>query len=401
MMDLDKLKEEHPVYEVAGKWVALRAKKGHNRNGLAWTHMGACPMCSGTTDSRTATRFQCNALHWSCAVCSDGGDVIKLVGLYNWGDGSDKTFRPAIDWLGGAQQVDPEQEERRKKEREERRLKLENDQKYYREKRRRRLYQVYDHALSLPGTPAEAYLRLRGLTRLPHGAKLRCVLDMPYFDGEDDDKNAKIIHRGPAMVAAITRPDGVFGGLHITWIDLTKPKGKVELYDAEGELLEAKKARGSKSGGHVVLWGPPEPTQLILGEGLEKTGAVWLSYAETGRDLTRTAFWVALDLGNLAGRAAATVAHPTRRTEHNRPERVPGPVPDLEAPAIAIPDSVEDLVLLGDTTSDPFLTKCAMARAHARYVRPGRRRVRCAWPPDGIDYDEMVPRGETDGLQAG
>ena len=50
----------------------------------------------------------------------------------------------------------------------------------------------------------------------------------------------------------------------------------------------------------------------------------------------------------------------------NRPQRVAGPEPDLNQPGIAIPDSVRDLVLLGDGDSDRFLTQCFIARAAKR-----------------------------------
>jgi hypothetical protein len=378
MMDLDRLKDEQPVYAIAAKWVRLR-----RRSSGKWTHGGPCPFCSDKPESKTATRFECNALAWTCAVCADGGDVIKLVMLHESLD-----FRGAIDWLGGAQQTDPAEEEKRRAAREERRRKHDEEGRFYREKKRRELYTMWCTALELPGTPAQEYLRLRGFSRLAPAFRLRCILNMPYYLVEDDA--AQIIHRGPAMVAAILRPDGVFGGLHFTYIDLSRPKGKIELRHPEtGELLEAKIARGSKQGGHAVLTSPPEPTQMILGEGIEKTGAVWLALDTVGRDLSRTAFWVALDLGNLAGRSSASVPHPTRRTKQDRVQRVPGPTPDFTAPAIAIPDSITDLVLLGDSTSDAFDTQCAMARGAVRYARKGRR-VRCAWAPPGVDFDDMI-----------
>jgi hypothetical protein len=120
-----------------------------------------------------------------------------------------------------------------------------------------------------------------------------------------------------------------------------------------------------------------------------------MGLVSTGRDLSSTAFWSACNLGNLGGGAAGTVPHPTRRGPGGRPERVPGAVPDLAAPAIAIPDSVTDLVLLGDTTSDPFTTRLALARATARYARPGRT-VRVAWAPQGEDFDDPLRAAKGD-----
>jgi hypothetical protein len=117
---------------------------------------------------------------------------------------------------------------------------------------------------------------------------------------------------------------------------------------------------------------------------------------QAGRPLDDMAFWAAGDLGNLAGKSVATVAHPTRKSEKTgRAIKVPGAVPDLTETAIIIPDSVTDLVLLGDSTSDPFETRNAMARAAARYGRPGRT-VRVAWAPDGVDFDDLLRTAKGD-----
>ncbi|HEY1309887.1 MAG TPA: toprim domain-containing protein, partial [Pseudolabrys sp.] len=57
-------------------------------------------------------------------------------------------------------------------------------------------------------------------------------------------------------------------------------------------------------------------------------------------------------------------------------------------PAIAIPESVTDLVLLGDGDSDPFTTMTTMRRAEARYARPGLH-IRVAMAPAGQDFNDV------------
>lgn len=52
------------------------------------------------------------------------------------------------------------------------------------------------------------------------------------------------------------------------------------------------------------------PRRLIIGEGIETVLAVWTAHKLTGRSVAETAFWAAGDLGNLAGRATATIDHP-------------------------------------------------------------------------------------------
>ncbi len=65
-----------------------------------------------------------------------------------------------------------------------------------------------------------------------------------------------------------------------------------------------------------------------------------------------------------------TEPHPTMRDRANRPTRVPGSTPAGQG--IPIPESVAEIVILGDGDSDPFLTSHALARASLRWAAPGR-----------------------------
>jgi len=371
---LDELRARNPLDELAGKWVSLR------RAGKKL--IGPCPVCSSDRASRTATRFECDADGWCCAVCVDGGDVIKLVQKVEG-----KSFLEAVEWLGGAREIDAaraaELDAARRKKAEQR----ERENNHFRDRERRTLWNIWLNAAPIAGTPAQAYLERRGL-EAPPGARLKCVVEMPYFVARGHDQVA--IHRGPAMVAPIIRPDGHFGGLHFTYIDMSAPKGKLALKDPEtGELLPAKKSRGSKKDGHIELIPVKDPPALVIGEGIEKVLAVWLALARAGRDLTATAFRTSVDLGNLGGRAGETVTHPTLKTEKGRAQRVPGPLPDLATPGIPVPDSIEQIIILGDSTSDRLTTRCAIARAAGRWARVGRA-IRVAWSPDGADFDDLL-----------
>jgi putative DNA primase/helicase len=392
----NRIRDHNPVDQVAGNWVKLRK---HGRKMI-----GACPICSSDPDSKTATRFECDADTWLCAVCPDGGDVFKLVMKREA-----CTFPQAVDFLGGVREPDPEGDRRRAAERKRREDKRANDAHYFREKERRTLFDIWTSAGELAGSEAARYLEIRGLpshllesTRI----RLRCVPAMPYFleraKGQRD-----IVARPPAMVAPIVGQDGRFAGLHFTYLDLAQPKGKAAIPhpDDAGELLPAKKVRGSKKGGHVELVPAAggEPKRIIIGEGVEKVLAVWraLRMSEnnarthgqpiedaSGYTLADTAFWMSVDLGNLGGKSAESVPHPTLKTDKNRVRKVPGPVPDLGEPGISIPESADQVVIIGDTTSDRFTTECSIARAVARWSRPGRRVV-VAWQPEGRDFDEL------------
>jgi hypothetical protein len=150
--------------------------------------------------------------------------------------------------------------------------------------------------------------------------------------------------------------------------------------------------RGSKRGGHIELV-PALPgkeiRQLILGEGVETVLSVWHALVACGIDVRFTAFWSGIDLGNLAGKAKDKVTHPTLKTPQGRAVQVPGFEPDLSEPAIVIPDTVIDLVLLMDGDSEFLLTACAMHRATRRYAAPGRT-VRTAEADHGEDFNSML-----------
>jgi hypothetical protein len=211
-----------------------------------------------------------------------------------------------------------------------------------------------------------------------------------------------VIYRGPAMVAAIVDAAGKFRAVHITWIDVDEPGTKVKLIDPETqEPLPAKKVRGSKTS-NVIRLAPAmtrEARRLIIGEGIETVLSVWWAYGRRPdrQDWRReTAFYSAVDLGNIGGRSIDSVPHPMLKDKGGRAKRVAGPLPDPKSPAIAIPDSVDDVRLLGDGDSDRFTTQCVLARASKRFAlnsesmtRLGRQ-VLTAWAPDGMDFNDLL-----------
>lgn len=410
---LDALKARNPVHEIAGQWVKLR------RNGRKG-YIGPCPMCSENPQGRTATKFECDSDKWMCAgQCQDGGDVIKLVRKRE-GIG----FREAVERLGGVREEKPTRELAHRaglrahaagdplgevpapygddsdlrfawvkgwttgREREQIAAQM-------REKELGYLRAFWKAGERWPGTPVEDYLACRGVT-LPANARIKYHASMPLFaDGRT--REPLLVHRGPAMLTAFRAGDeaGTFRGLHITWIDTTAPKCKaIVRHPHTGEALPSKKMRGSKSGCYLDLGGDTQaPRRLIVGEGIETVAAVYTALVRAGRSVAATAFRAAGDLGNLAGRALAPIEHAYAKTETGRARRVPGPEPDLTSPSMPVPDSIDELVLLGDGDSDPFLTRNALERASHRYARPGRK-IRLVFADSGLDYNDMM-QGKT------
>lgn len=379
---LAELKARHPCEHVASQWVTLR------RKGSRW--IGPCPLHSPNPAARDSTSFECASDWWVCATCHDGGDVVRLVMHREKLD-----FPAAVERLGGVRDLAPDRAREIEAELCAKREKALRDSEIFRERERGRAYDIWHrHRGPYVGTPVENYLRdIRRLPCLPDGLRLRYAPSVPFFHGEDKSAArpaARLIHEGPAMLAPIVDIEGVFRGVHITWLDLAQPNGKALILDPDsGEELPAEKVRGSPAGHAIRLVDVPAPSRLGAGEGIETVLSVWAALHSVGRDLRNTAFWSSVSLSNLAGRAAASVAHPTLRDAAHRTRRVPGSEPDPGGVAMRIPDTVKNMILLGDGDSDRFTTQCALARATKRHAQPGRS-VLTAWAPDGMDFNDIV-----------
>jgi hypothetical protein len=266
---------------------------------------------------------------------------------------------------------------------------------HYRDRERREGFRLWQQALPISGTPVEEYLALRRLAA-PGSAHLRYMPSARYWHKPPPD--GACLHVGPAMAAAIVGPHGRFIGLHRTWIDLAQPKGKLVPVDPEtGEILKAKKTRGSWKGGSILVAraeGPPE--FFVAGEGIETVlGFRAMMLLDDPGFVARAEFRAAVSLDNLGGKAAGRVAHPTE-TKVDRRGRVrhvligsdePEPFDDL--PLIRVPGCVEEIVLLRDGDSEPARTSNAMTRAakrfHAAYPHCGVKIVAAA---EGEDFGD-------------
>jgi hypothetical protein len=382
--ELDDIRARNSLADIAGGYVQLRRAAGRL--------VGPCPLCGGKV---TSQRFEIlDEQSWGCAACKDGGDVIRLV---EKAEGC--SFREAIEHLGGQRVVDPVHAKALFEARETKRLAREKTAAGFREAERKRLWRMWESAVrDIHSTPVERYLAGRGLVVPATCPGLRYLPKAPFWHGETVDsrghKSPVLLHSGPAMLAAFIRGDGTFGGLHTTWLDGSVRPIKIELTDpATGDVLASKKMRGSKTGAHIAV-SPllPAPRRLIVGEGIETVLAVWTAHQLADRPIDDMAFWAAGDLGNMAGRATETMPHPTLKMPSGRPQRVPGPVPDPDDTGLSIPDSVEELILLGDGDSERVLTQNAMTRAARRYAQSGRV-IRIAFAPEGLDFNDVLRAG--------
>ena len=106
----------------------------------------------------------------------------------------------------------------------------------------------------VPGTPAEAYLRARGITAPLDWPALRYHPSVYYRANED----AKL-ELWPALLAAVTALDGTISGVQRTWLDRERP--------AKAPLADSRRALGYLLG-NGVRFGKVRDV-LAAGEGIE------------------------------------------------------------------------------------------------------------------------------------
>jgi hypothetical protein len=365
--------------------VDLAAKLGAQLRRSGGRHVGSCPACGG---GKRATRFEIKADGWVCAVCSDGGDAIRLIRRVTGCD-----FAAAIERLGGARVLDAAEEQKLQRERATREVKRQKEQEAYRERERAASRRIWESGRAPSSMRLARYLGARGLA-LPATALVREAEGVAYFDGEEIDergmRHPRLIARTPAMLALMLDNHDKPVGLHITHL-AEDWSAKAQLFSPDtGELLPAKKMRGLKNASRIVLRdGGTRPGRLFLGEGIETCLSVAMALKACGRLRPDDAFWAAGDLQNIAGPALGTIPHPALTTKHGRAQRVPGPEPDREAPAIQIPASLHSLCLLGDGDSEPFLTRATLERARARHAREGLT-IAIAMAEPGSDFNDML-----------
>ena len=258
---------------------------------------GPCPVCGGT--DRFAIHTKLNT--FNCRRCEiKGGGVIDLVMATEGVD-----FTRACEIITGRTASEPVDETaaaaaRARNEAEDRRRA--EDEAAYREKARERGYKVWRAARRPQQQDAVfAYLRLRGIEIGQDafaGLELRQIDRRPWI--EQQGKVWVTLHEGPAMIAPIQRPDGSFGAVHQTWIDLDRPNGRLLLPpDAEGKERPTKKVLGAKKGGAIRLFTAKGARRIVMGEGIETTLTALAHSCEP-----ETAYWAGVDLGNMSGKDA-------------------------------------------------------------------------------------------------
>lgn len=336
--------------------------------------VGPCPKCGGTDRFAVNTRkglFQCR-------ICQARGDGIALV-MFDRGI----DFSAALTWLCGELDgvSEAERAERIARARAAQR-KAEEVAAKFRANTIKAARSIWTAGQRPAGTPVEAYLQRRGIDIQRLGGFPICIRfhpDLRYMV-EDGKGQRRMIHSGPAMLAAIQGPDGKFTGVHRTWLDLDQPKGKARIVDPKtGEVVESKKVLGSKKGGSIRLTGDRSSDTMVNAEGLETTWSAMMPgvYPDA-------AFWCLVDLGNMSGR------------RQSGPGLKYAGLPDLDDDEAFVPPAwVRRLIYVMDGDSDPRDTRSKMEAGlrRAMALRPDLR-GQIAAAPNGFDLNDVLMGGE-------
>lgn len=337
--------------------------------------VGPCPSCGGT--DRFAISLRKGA--WLCRRCGGAGDAIGLVEFVQRLE-----FKAAVLWLVGGEAVELSPEERRRREEARARAEAEKarEAEAYRQRAIAGARSVWRQGRAAAGTQISEYLRRRGLPEALAAeppAVLRFHPDLAYV--VEESGRPETIHRGPAMLALIQGPGrGELIGVHRTWLDLSRPKGKADLgLDAKGRPRPAKKVWGTKRRGAIRLTHPRggDFAAMVMGEGIETTCTALAADPVPG-----AAYWAGIDLGHMAG----------QRRIRGEGMRFAG-IPDLDdEEGFLPPRGVRRLVFIQDGDSDPRDTRAkllaGLRRARARV--PGLERIEIVHAGEGRDLNDIL-----------
>lgn len=226
---VDKVRDHFPVSEVA-------RKAGVKLTGAGREFKGCCPFHPDKSPSFT---IFADDRRWHCFGCGATGDVLDFVRrAYN------AKLREAITMLDSGVLAELEQERRPEKPKADTRAAANR---------------IVSQSSPVGGTPAEGYLRSRGITMpLPHTLRF-ARLPPPRHSGVLTANGPGHL---PALVAIVTNPAGELVGLQRTY--LTENGRKAATADPKGTV---KFSLGHVAGGAIQLG--PAAASILVTEGLE------------------------------------------------------------------------------------------------------------------------------------
>jgi hypothetical protein len=299
------------------------------------------------------------------------GDALDLVARARFGGHRGDAIRWAKDWLNLAE-ASAEDLQREHERAVARRAEAKDEATA---KHNAALQLFLESAPRLAGTPAETYLKSRGIDFAALGRQPKALRYHPglvHYETCERDAQDNIIwrtgRRCPALVAAITAPDGAFVAVHRTFLELLPDGTVVKLRG----VRKAKLTLGRYPGGAIRLWkgasarphnNPGAGEWVMTSEGIED-GATGIMAAPELR------CFVAVSLANMG--------------------------------ALWLPEAVEGVVILAqndpptDAQGRSHPARAALERAIGHFRAMGKR-VRLVRPPvhvkDINEYQQQLMRG--------
>lgn len=267
--------------------------------------------------------------------------------------------------------------------------------------KRRKAYDIWTAGKPWKDTPVSVYLReARGIPDISPFADIRFSPAEPYFvpiDRPGSRKRYEMIWTGPAMLAAFTKPDGRFAGVHITWLAMDGGDKMRLVHPDTGERQTAKKMKGATFGSAIRL---SEPQGCMCGgEGIETTLA-----GMAGAGIQNG--MAAGSLDNLAGAGLGpgprirpewhvrlSKVFPGETDTRDGRHRLPPTLPDMSRPGMLPPRDCLEFLVLGDgDTKDALMLIAKLDRAVNKLTRIG---VEASWvtSPRGKDFNDMWREG--------
>ena len=371
----DDVKKRVSLVAEAGRVVTWDPRKSSPKRGDYWS---PCPFHGEATASFHVTEKPGTPGQFYCFGCHEKGSVIDFVMALD-GVGFSEAVKRLADQGGVGRVIDPAQQERVRDEAAARQKIAEAAATAQATRNHLNALAIWNECGPNHIGPVADYLIGRGIDVAALGGvppTLRFHPNLPARDG-----SGRIIHRGPAMVAAIGR--GRLVGIHRTWID---GPARARLSDGT-KIPKASLGRTGAIFGQPVRLTPPAPGgDMIVGEGIETTLAGLVRFR---REMGETvAAECALNLGAMTGPAEpGGCATPSDRT--GKP--LPSPRPDFgtDRPGWIPADPVHFCMILADPSTKCPEAACLNAeRARAKIAPHCTHAASLAIPRDHWDHDD-------------
>jgi len=284
------------------------------------------------------------------------GDALDLVAYMVTNGDKGEALKWSRRWLG-IDNLDPrELEQRRQAAARKAERERQADVERKRARRERAIRYWNEAEASLKGTPAEFYLRGRGIYLDRLGRQPRSLRFHPGLVAGKADDGTWL--RFPALIGLILKPGGRIAGIHRIWLDR----------DAAGKWTKApldppRKALGEHKGGAIRIWRGADGKSLA-----EAAPGSAVAIVEGVEDALALACG-APDLRILCGISLSNMAN------------------------VELPETI-GTVYLGGENDDNDTARAAFARAAEAHMRQGRR-VFDLRPPEGFkDINDLLQRGQ-------